>query len=152
MSHRVPPFKTVEKTLMPFEFQITDIRNEIFDIEYDLRWCWCGGAAPPHATVLLALLAVTFCIKICLAVSGRSLKRKPRDPSARAVFAPRQKPSPTKHVQGPSRLLSSCQSSVIPSQPEISEELQGPYWQHAWAGGWLDKPLARPSRGMEAGL
>ena len=39
MSHRVPPFKTALKTLIPFEFQITDIRNEIFDIDITL-----GGA------------------------------------------------------------------------------------------------------------
>ena len=83
---------------MPFEFQITDIRNEIFDIDMTL-----GGAGvvvlqpAPHATVLLALLAVAFCIKICLTVSGRSLNadRIPRPglprgrskpPIASAVF------------------------------------------------------------------
>ena len=60
---------------MGFEFQKTPIRYEIFDIDMTLVWWYCRGcAAPPHATVLLALLAVAFCIKICLAVSGRSLK------------------------------------------------------------------------------
>ena len=55
---------------MEFEFQ----KKKHTRHRYDLRWYWCGCAAPPHATVLLALLAVAFCIKICLAVSGHSLK------------------------------------------------------------------------------